>query len=260
MHSYRSALCGVLCVKISWQERIRTGAARGRAALAGLWAKGRQLWASPRLRTVFFWGVVGLSVLALARRDADLDYPLSGIPQATLSEEQQPVLLEQVAPAEIAGTVVPEVETVLEPPTAEDTSSEVVDVMAFLPVFDPHEALIPVQGEIIRTPGWYRHPEYGDWRNSPGIQIRSDESQPAVRSSYTGVVAKVSKAHDGGWDVVLTHRDGWVSEYRGLEEVTVEPQQYVEQGTQLGTSQHELSFVLRRGETPVDPGPFLARR
>ncbi|NLN18933.1 MAG: M23 family metallopeptidase [Firmicutes bacterium] len=127
--------------------------------------------------------------------------------------------------------------------------------------FDPAQAVIPVMGEVVREPGWYRHPLYGDWRLSPGIEIKPEKPGEEVVSSYDGVVTQVSKSRTGGWDVVLTHGDDWRSEYRGLEEVVVEPMQTVAGGSLLGTSmkddQAAVAFVLRRGDDLVDPRPYL---
>ncbi len=113
----------------------------------------------------------------------------------------------------------------------------------------------------MREPGWYRHPQYGDWRLSPGVEIRPEQPGESVVSSYEGVVTQVSKSRAGGWDVVLAHQGDWHSEYRGLEEVVVEPHQAVAGGSPLGTSMKDddaaVAFVLRRGDDLVDPRKYL---
>ena len=119
----------------------------------------------------------------------------------------------------------------------------------------------PRDGRGCAEPGWYRHPLYGDWRLSPGIEIKPEKPGEEVVSSYDGVVTQVSKSRTRGSDVVLTHGDDCRSEDRGLEEVVVEPMQTGAGGRLLGTSmkddQAAVAFVLRRGDDLVDPRPYL---
>lgn len=147
-------------------------------------------------------------------------------------------------------------------PRKEDASDPVAEALAALPAFRPENAVRPVLGPVVRNQGWYRHPEFGDWRLSPGAQLRPEKPYEPVRAAYAGVVSQVNKDTSGGsWTVTVIHKDGWSSEYRGLEEVIVVPHEAVSPGSELGRGSSDesalLTFVLRRGETFVDPVQYI---
>jgi murein DD-endopeptidase MepM/ murein hydrolase activator NlpD len=220
-----------------------------------LWEKARG-WS----QSFVVWIVCGAAIAALLVGRSVLVQLLPAVPRAAISQQENAVLQREPEQEQEREAPPPAIEQV----QPEEEVIAVSEVIAPIAPFDPTKAVMPVQGEVVRIPGWYRHPEYGDWRLSPGIEIKPLQPGQKVVSSYGGVVAQVSKSRTGGWDVVLTHQGDWSSEYRGLEEVVVEPQQAVSQGSLLGTSLRDdeaaIAFVLRRGEGWVDPGKYLSQQ
>lgn len=234
---------GVQKMPVSWRKR--------------LWAKAGLLWekARPWSRSFLVLVICSVAITTLLMGRSVLLQLLPTAPQVTISPQDNAILSRE-----------PEQEEKAPPPVTEHTppetqASAISEARAPVVPFDPAKSVMPVRGEVVRLPGWYRHPEYGDWRLSPGIEIKPLQPGQGVVSSYEGVVTQVSKSRTGGWDVVLSHQGDWSSEYRGLEEVVVEPQQPVRQGSLLGASSRDkeaaVAFALRHGEHWVDPGQYL---
>jgi hypothetical protein len=129
-------------------------------------------------------------------------------------------------------------------------------VLAGLPRFELTDMLQPLQGEVVRSLGWYRHEVYGDWRMATGLTIEPAQPGAPVLAAYTGVVDQVTKLESNAWSVKLLHQDGWESEYGGLERINVEPGTVVEQGETLGVTadaaESTVAFTLKHYEAPVD--------
>ncbi len=127
--------------------------------------------------------------------------------------------------------------------------------------FAPEKSVRPVSGALVRAQGWQRHPVYGDWRLSPGVDLQAAPGE-TVRSAYAGTVASVTKGDDAqSWQVVLDHGAGWRTEYKGITSISVQPAQAVPAGGALGTVSRSgaavVTFVLRNNGNPVDPAPYL---
>lgn len=191
-------------------------------------------------------------------RDAVLGLPDTAIPPSTPAE----VRPSSPPPAKAApeGPVQPDSDAA--PEASAKDIDPVATALAGLPPFQPDEAVRPVLGAIVRTQGWYRHPDLGDWRLSPGVQILPAQPEAPVCAAYAGVVTQVSKEASGAsWSVAVSHRDEWVSEYRGLAEVNVNPYDPVGPGSELGRASpgdaRAVSFVLRHHDTLIDPAQYL---
>lgn len=90
----------------------------------------------------------------------------------------------------------------------------------------------PADGMVVAMAGWRRHPEQGDWRYLPGLEL-AVPSQAPVRAVAAGTVSSVEAASDG-FTVVVDHGNGWSTVYGRLSRVTVEPGQALEAGAVLG--------------------------
>lgn len=96
----------------------------------------------------------------------------------------------------------------------------------------PGSLVWPADGLVVATAGWRRHPERGDWRYLPGLEL-AVPSQAPVRAAAAGTVRSVDVQSDG-FTVVLDHGQGWSTTYGRLSSVRVERAQGVTSGTIIG--------------------------
>jgi murein DD-endopeptidase MepM/ murein hydrolase activator NlpD len=114
----------------------------------------------------------------------------------------------------------------------------------------------PVSGRVIT-----------DFINSgTGIDIEAPEGT-AVRATENGQVIYAGSGVEGYGNLVLIrHPNGFVSAYAHLAAMNVGKGDVVNRGDSIGTvgntgsvAKAQLHFELRKGATPVDPIPLLAR-
>lgn len=90
----------------------------------------------------------------------------------------------------------------------------------------------PADGMVVAMAGWRRHPERGDWRYLPGLELAVPSGAP-VRASADGRVASIEASADG-FTVVIDHGEGWSTVYGRLFRVRVQPDQSLKAGTIIG--------------------------
>ncbi|HEY8425317.1 MAG TPA: M23 family metallopeptidase [Limnochordales bacterium] len=90
----------------------------------------------------------------------------------------------------------------------------------------------PADGMVVATAGWRRHPEQGDWRYLPGLELAVPSGAP-VRASGDGRVSAVEAGADG-FTVVIDHGGEWQTVYGRLARVRVQQGQEVAAGTVVG--------------------------
>lgn len=136
----------------------------------------------------------------------------------------------------------------------------------------------PLQGEIVERVGWYRHPEYRDWRYNAALRVQPAEETETVVAVLTGTVKEL-RVDERGTTVVLDHGNEWESSYGSLEQVYVRQGDVVERGRPIGllstgvaqpvtaTGNSEaplepawpaLAFTIRQAGQPIDPLQYLA--
>lgn len=118
----------------------------------------------------------------------------------------------------------------------------------------------PLAGEVVAAFGWRRDLVFGDYRFHPGVDLQGRPGQ-GVAAAAAGRVSAVRSAgsdygsEPAGWDVTVTHSDGWLTRYRFAGRVRVGAGEPVGRGETLGTlaSPGLLHFALYRGEQAQQP-------
>lgn len=128
---------------------------------------------------------------------------------------------------------------------------------------DLSEMVWPVTGGVTANYGWQRDPVTNEWHFRPGLVIAPERDPAPVRASLSGTVADV-RATASGYRVVLSHADGWSTEYTGLDSAHVRAGDYVPVGEAIGELRSGaaivrdgLYFVIRNGDGAVNPSAVL---
>jgi murein DD-endopeptidase MepM/ murein hydrolase activator NlpD len=119
----------------------------------------------------------------------------------------------------------------------------------------------PVNGRVIQAFG----PKPSGQQND-GINISVPEGT-AIKAAEDGVVAYAgNELKTYGNLVLIRHSNGYVTAYAHASEITVKRDDVVKRGQviakagQTGTvNAPQVHFEIRKGSTPVDPAPFLAK-
>lgn len=90
----------------------------------------------------------------------------------------------------------------------------------------------PADGMVVAMAGWRRHPEHGDWRYLPGLELAVPSGAP-VRAAGEGRVRAVEAGSDG-FTVVVDHGGDWQTVYGRLARVRVQQGQDVAAGVVIG--------------------------
>lgn len=129
-------------------------------------------------------------------------------------------------------------------------------------ILDLSQVVWPVTGGVEGAYGWYRDPATEAWRFRSGLILKPDRDPAPVRASLPGEVVSVDTSGIG-YRVVLSHAEGWVSEYVGLAAVAVHAGMRVEAGDTIGEfafAPHRdgLHYTLRDASgQPTDPSRIL---
>jgi murein DD-endopeptidase MepM/ murein hydrolase activator NlpD len=192
----------------------------------------------------------------------------------------KPVVVAKTAPAPAhaptpapAATPAP-VQTAKLPPAAPNTKVASTEPMATArlatPTTETREAATettgsnpsfrwPVRGRVIGAFGAKINGQQND-----GINLSVPEGT-SVKAAEDGVVAYSGNELKGYGNLVLVrHASGFVTAYAHASEVMVKRGDKVKRGQIIakagqtgGVSSPQLHFEIRKGSTPVDPGPFL---
>ncbi len=177
-------------------------------------------------------------------------------PPAPASLTQAPTPAPKVASVPAAPAVAPSAAMVTpaardpEPPKAK------ADVTAAMPSFR-----WPVNGRVITAFG----PKPSGQQND-GINVSVPEGTP-IKAAEDGVVAYAgNELKTYGNLVLVRHSNGYVTAYAHASEIMVKRDDPVKRGQiiakagQTGSvAAPQLHFEIRKGSTPVDPAPFLAK-
>jgi len=111
----------------------------------------------------------------------------------------------------------------------------------------------PVAGqekrEILRNYGLSYSATYEDYRFHEGLDLAASLNEEAVAAA-PGRVKEVFFSQVKKYTVVLEHSGGWESRYSHLERVSVEADQYVEQGEAIGV-------IAEPGLEEIKEGPHV---
>ena len=118
----------------------------------------------------------------------------------------------------------------------------------------------PAQGTLVARFGLVSSGVQND-----GINIAGTAGE-AVRAAYDGEIAFVgSGLKSFGNMVLIKHKNGWITAYAHLGEISVKEGDRIRKGAPIGTmgqsgkvQNPQLHFQLRKSRTPVDPVPYLS--
>jgi murein DD-endopeptidase MepM/ murein hydrolase activator NlpD len=119
----------------------------------------------------------------------------------------------------------------------------------------------PVNGRVIQGFG----PKTGGQQND-GLNISVPEGT-AIKAADDGVVAYAgNELKTYGNLVLIRHSNGYVTAYAHASEIAVKRDDVVKRGQVIAKSGQtgsvtapQVHFEIRKGSTPVDPAPFLAK-
>lgn len=124
----------------------------------------------------------------------------------------------------------------------------------------------PVSGKVILGFGRHRNARFNTYTLSRGLTIRAAEGTP-VRAVYNGRVIFADWFRGYGRIVILDHGGGYYTLYGHLSKILVDISQEVATDDVVGNAGDSgslegpaLYFEIRRGSSPVDPGPWFSSR
>ncbi|MFW6238573.1 MAG: peptidoglycan DD-metalloendopeptidase family protein [Bacillota bacterium] len=127
------------------------------------------------------------------------------------------------------------------------------------------DLLRPVDGEIIRQPGWYYDSVFADWRYQEGVLLRGDRGD-VVMAAEDGEVESVKEDPYRGVMVTIDHGEGTRTVYGHLQRAAVSSGEVVGKGQEVGqigttdiTSENSLYFELRDGDEVLDATRYFDR-
>jgi septal ring factor EnvC (AmiA/AmiB activator) len=120
------------------------------------------------------------------------------------------------------------------------------------------------QGKVVAHFGAQQHPSLHTITQNTGIDISVPSGTP-VNAVAEGEVSKIYWLPSFGNLVILNHNNGFLTVYAHLAEITVNEQQKVGEGEQIGTSGEALAgpmlhFEIYKGREKQDPEQWLHPR
>ena len=100
----------------------------------------------------------------------------------------------------------------------------------------------------------------GLWRVHDAVDLAAREDEP-VAAMRDGTVLEITESSGSGFCVVVDHGDGFIVEYAGLADVSLQPQQPVRAGEHVGLAGHPhgpnqpccLHLRVTQDGAPIDP-------
>ena len=123
----------------------------------------------------------------------------------------------------------------------------------------------PVDGNVTREFGRFRHPEYGTVTFNTGIDISTRTGEP-VRAVARGRVEYAGDLPGYGNCIILNHGDGYYTLYAHASAIFVAQASQIEKGRVIAEagdaafgSGGTIHFEIRKSKKALDPGDWLAR-
>ncbi len=123
----------------------------------------------------------------------------------------------------------------------------------------------PVDGDVTRKFGRFRHPEYGTVTFNTGIDISTRTGEP-VRAVARGRVEYAGEMPGYGNCIIVNHGGGYYSLYAHASVIFVAQSSQVEKGNVIAEvgddaagSGGTIHFEIRKSKKALDPGDWLAR-
>jgi murein DD-endopeptidase MepM/ murein hydrolase activator NlpD len=175
---------------------------------------------------------------------------------AVMAENPKPAPTQKIATTPAAPAATPSAATVTPAAHEPEPSKTKTDVTAAMPTFR-----WPVNGRVITAFG----PKPSGQQND-GINVSVPEGTP-IKAAEDGVVAYAgNELKTYGNLVLVRHSNGYVTAYAHASEIMVKRDDPVKRGQIIAKAGQtgnvaapQLHFEIRKGSTPVDPAPFLAK-
>ena len=123
----------------------------------------------------------------------------------------------------------------------------------------------PVEGNVTREFGRFKHPEYGTVTFNTGIDISTRTGEP-VRAVARGRVEYAGDLPGYGNCIILNHGSGYYTLYAHASSIFVAQSAQVEKGRVIAEAGRAASgsggtihFELRQAKKALDPGEWFAR-
>jgi murein DD-endopeptidase MepM/ murein hydrolase activator NlpD len=183
--------------------------------------------------------------------------PQAGVPKpAMLADNPKPAPAQKIATTPAAPATTPSAAAVTPAAHEPEPSKTKTDVTAAMPTFR-----WPVNGRVITAFG----PKPSGQQND-GINVSVPEGTP-IKAAEDGVVAYAgNELKTYGNLVLVRHSNGYVTAYAHASEILVKRDDPVKRGQIIAKAGQtgnvaapQLHFEIRKGSTPVDPAPFLAK-
>ena len=123
----------------------------------------------------------------------------------------------------------------------------------------------PVEGNVTREFGKFRHPEYGTVTFNTGIDISTRTGEP-VRAVARGRVEYAGDLPGYGNCIILNHGGGYYTLYAHASAIFVTQSSQIEKGRVIAEagdaaagSGGTIHFEIRKSKKALDPGDWLAR-
>ena len=175
---------------------------------------------------------------------------------AVLADNPKPAPAQKIATTPAAPATTPSAAAVTPAAHEPEPSKTKTDVTAAMPSFR-----WPVNGRVITAFG----PKPSGQQND-GINVSVPEGTP-IKAAEDGVVAYAgNELKTYGNLVLVRHSNGYVTAYAHASEIMVKRDDPVKRGQIIAKAGQtgnvaapQLHFEIRKGSTPVDPAPFLAK-
>lgn len=123
----------------------------------------------------------------------------------------------------------------------------------------------PVEGDIVREFGRFKHPEYGTVTFSTGIDIEARANSP-VRAVARGRIEYASVLPGYGNCIIINHGGGYYTLYAHTSHVFVKQGDQVEGGGVIAETEADpagvptpLHFEIRKSKKALDPAEWLSK-
>ena len=117
----------------------------------------------------------------------------------------------------------------------------------------------PINGKIISKYGLIKNKELNTVTENLGIEIKS-YSNTDVLSVFDGVVTQIS--YIGSYVVIILHGDGYRTVYWGMNEISIDENDYVQAGSSIGklNKNNVLQFQIWSKNKKENPEKWLIRK
>jgi len=124
----------------------------------------------------------------------------------------------------------------------------------------------PVRGSVLHKFGKFKNPKLKTVLNNTGIDIKAPRGSE-IRCVFSGVVSLITYISGFGNTVIVDHNDGYYTVYAHMDQVLVQPDEFVKDGHVIGTVGEtgslegpKLHFEIYGNNQPLNPLKWLSKK